>query len=304
MTPSILRRLAALGAALLFSASPWAQSQAQRFDTAEAAAEALVDAIARSDEDAVRQVLGAGYRQVLHLQDVSDEDKLDFLAAWAQSHRVQPQGEGKALLEVGKHQWLLPIPIVKQATGWAFDTRAGADEMLTRRIGRNELAAMEATLAYYDAQKEYASRERVPGQGRVYAQKFFSTPGKKDGLYWETAAGEPESPLGPRYTANGPEGGYHGYHFRILNGQGKNAPGGAYDYRIKGRMNAGFAVVAWPMQHGQTGIMSFMVSHDGGVYQKNLGPNGATAARNLQRFDPDPSWQPVQPPSTLAAAGK
>jgi hypothetical protein len=304
MTPSILRRLAALGAALLFSASPWAQSQAQRFDTAEAAAEALVDAIARSDEDAVRQVLGAGYRQVLQLPNVSDEDKLDFLAAWAQSRQIQRQGEGKAMLAVGRHQWLLPIPIVKQGSAWAFDTRAGADEMLTRRIGRNELAAMEATLAYFDAQKEYASLERVPGQGRVYAQKFFSSPGKKDGLYWDTAPGEVESPLGPGYTANSPEGGYHGYHFRILTAQGKNAPGGAYDYRSKGRMNAGFALVAWPVRYGQTGVMSFMVSHDGVVYQKNLGPNGAALARSLQRFDPDPSWQAVQPPSTLAAASK
>lgn len=304
MTPSILRRLAALSASvLLIIAAPWAQaqSQPQRFDTAEAAADTLVDAIARSDEDAVRKVLGAGYRQVLRLQEVSDEDKLDFLAAWAQGHRVQPQGEGKAVLEVGKHQWMLPIPIVKRSGGWAFDTRAGADEMLTRRIGRNELAAMEATLAYYDAQREYASTQRVPGQGRVYAQKFFSTPGKKDGLYWDAAPGEPESPLGPAYTVSGPQDGYHGYHFRILGGQGKNAPGGAYDYRIKGRMNAGFALIAWPMQYGQTGIMSFMVSHDGTVYQKNLGPGGDNVARRMQRFDPDGSWQTVQPPSTLAA---
>jgi hypothetical protein len=217
---------------------------------------------------------------------------------------VVSQGEGKAVLEVGKNHWPLPIPIVKGPAGWAFDTRAGAEELVTRRIGRNELSAMEAALAYHDAQKEYARNERVPGQGLVYAQKFFSSPGKKDGLYWDSAAGEPPSPLGPAYTLSSPEGGYHGYRYRILTGQGKNASGGAYDYRIKGRMNAGFALIAWPVRYGQTGIMSFMVSHDGVVYQKNLGAGGDAVARKLQRFDPDPSWQAVQPPSTLAAAGK
>lgn len=300
-----LRRLAALCTALLFmTAAPWALAQPKQFPSAEAAAAALVDGIARSDDDAVRSVLGAGYRQVLHLDEVSQEDKLNFLTAWAQAHRVVPQGEGKAVLEVGHTHWQLPIPIVKGAGGWSFDTRAGADELVTRRIGRNELAAMEAALAYYDAQKEYALQERVPGQGLVYAQKFFSSPGKKDGLHWDSAPGEPPSPLGPAYTVSSADGGYHGYHYRILTSQGKNAPGGAYDYRIKGRMNAGFALVAWPVRHGQTGIMSFMVSHDGVVYQKNLGPGGDAVARSMQRFDPDSSWQVVNPPSTLSAASK
>ena len=304
MAHTTFRRLAAACLALLLAATaPWAQAQPTRFPSAEAAADALVDAVARSDEDGVRAVLGSGYREVLQLGEVSQEDKLNFLAAWAESHRVVPQGEAKAVLEVGKTNWPLPIPIVKGAGGWVFDTRAGADELVTRRIGRNELSAMEAALAYYDAQKEYASMERIPGQGLVYAQKFFSSPGKKDGLYWDTAPGEPPSPLGPAYMVSGPEGGYHGYHYRILTGQGKNAPGGAYDYRHKGRMNAGFALIAWPVRYGQTGIMSFMVSHDGVVYQKNLGPGGDAVAHGLQRFDPDGSWQVVRPPSTLAAAG-
>ncbi len=160
---------------------------------------------------------------------------------------------------------------------------------------------MEAALAYFDAQKEYAGAERQAGQGRVYAQKFRSSPGKKDGLYWDTDAGEEPSPIGPAYDATAPDGAYHGYHFRILTAQGKNAPGGAYDYRSKGRMNAGFALIAWPAKWGDTGIMSFMVSHDGVLYQKNLGPNGGAVARGMQRFDPDDSWQSVQAPSQLAA---
>ena len=149
------------------------------------------------------------------------------------------QGDDKAVLEVGKTNWQLPIPIVKTAGGWVFDTRAGADEMVTRRIGRNELSAMEAALAYFDAQKEYARKERQPGMGLVYAQKLRSTPGKQDGLYWDTAPGEAPSPIGPSFAATSADGAYHGYFYRILTGQGKNAPGGAYDYRIKGRMSAG-----------------------------------------------------------------
>jgi len=290
--------------ALLVAAVPGAaHAQQAKFPSAEAAAEAFVDAIARSDGDAVRAILGSNYRKVLPLDDMSPDDKLDFLAAWAQGHRVVAQSDNRAVLEVGKTHWPLPIPMVKGASGWAFDTLAGADELVTRRIGRNELWAMEAVLAYFDAQKEYARKERQPGAGRVYAQKFFSTPGKQDGLYWETAVGEEPSPLGPAYSvASGRDGTYHGYHFRILTAQGKHANGGAYDYRIKGRMSAGFALIAWPAQFGKTGIMSFMVSHEGVVFQKNLGPNGDAVARGMQRFDHDASWQAVVPASAMAVS--
>ncbi len=202
MSLSLKHRFAALGVALFVAAAPAvAHAQQTKFPSAEAAAEAFVDAVARSDGDAVRAILGADYRKVMPLDEMTQDDKLDFLAAWAQGHRVVAQGDNKAVLEVGKTNWALPIPMVKGPGGWVFDTHAGADEMLTRRIGRNELAAMEAVLAYFDAQKEYARKERQPGMGLVYAQKFFSTPGKKDGLYWESAAGEEPSPLGPAYSA-------------------------------------------------------------------------------------------------------
>jgi len=305
MSLSLKNLVAALCLALFVVAAPdAAQAQPSKFPSAEAAAAAFVDAIARSDDDAVRAVLGADYRKVLPLDDVSQDDKLDFLSAWAQGYRIVPQGDNKAVLEVGKSNWTLPIPMVKGQGGWVFDTRAGADELITRRIGRNELSAMEAVLAYFDAQKEYARKERQPGMGLVYAQKFFSTPGKQDGLYWETAAGDEPSPLGPAYrTATSPDGAYHGYYFRILTGQGRNANGGAYDYRIKGRMSAGFALIAWPAQYGKTGIMSFMVNHDGVVFQKNLGPGGDAVARGMQRFDHDASWQAVVPASAMAAGG-
>lgn len=304
MSTSLKHRLAALCVALCVVAAPGlAQAQQTRFPSADAAAAAFVDALARSDGDAVRAMLGTDYQKVMPLDAMTQDDKLDFLSAWAQGHRVVLQGDQKAVLEVGKTNWALPIPMVKRADGWIFDTRAGADELITRRIGRNELAAMEAVLAYFDAQKDYARKERQPGMGRVYAQKFFSTPGKKDGLYWESAAGEEPSPLGPAYSAaTTRDGAYHGYYFRILTGQGKNANGGAYDYRVNGRMSAGFALIAWPAQFGKSGIMSFMVNHDGVVFQKNLGPGGDAVARSMQRFDHDASWQAVVPASAMAAA--
>jgi hypothetical protein len=295
------RRLGGFGACLLCIALPVLAHAQQKFASAEAAASAFVDAVARSDAEAMRRLLGADYRKVLQLDAVSQEDKLDFLAASAESRRVVAQGDAKAVLQVGKSNWQLPIPIARTAGGWAFDTRAGADEIATRRIGRNELAAMEAALAYFDAQKDYARQERQPGMGLVYAQKFISTPGRKDGLYWDTAPGEEPSPIGRGYAATDADGAYHGYHYRILSGQGPHAPGGAYDYRIKGRMTAGFALVAWPARYGQSGIMSFMVSHDGVVYQKNLGPGGAALARGMKLFDPGPGWEPVQAPSQVAA---
>jgi hypothetical protein len=303
MSLSLKQLFLALCMALSVAAAPGLpHAQQTTFASAAAAAAAFGDAIARSDGDAVRAMLGADYRKVMPLDEMTQDDKLDFLSAWAQGHRVLPQGDNKAVLEVGKTQWTLPIPIVKGPGGWVFDTRAGADELLTRRIGRNELAAMEAVLAYFDAQKDYARKERQPGMGLVYAQKFFSTPGQKDGLYWESAAGEEPSPLGPAYrAATSRDGAYHGYYFRILTGQGKNANGGAYDYRIKGRMSGGFALIAWPAQFGKTGIMSFMVNHDGVVFQKNLGPGGDAVARSMQRFDHDASWQAVVPASAMAA---
>lgn len=303
VTRCACNRVAALCAAGLLAALPLLAQAQQKFSSADAAAEAFITAVATSNADAMRNLLGGDYRKVLQLNEVTQDDKLNFLAASAESRRVVAQGDNTAVLEVGKSNWQMAIPIVKSAGGWAFDTRAGAEVIATRRIGRNELSAMEATLAYFDAQKEYARKERMAGQGLVYAQKFFSSPGKKDGLYWASQAGEEASPIGPGYAATSADGAYHGYHYRILTGQGKNAPGGAYDYRIKGRMSAGFALIAWPARYGQTGIMSFMVSHDGVVYQKNLGPDGAVLARAMQRFDPGPGWEPVQVPSQLAAKG-
>jgi hypothetical protein len=200
-------------------------------------------------------------------------------------------------LSVGTEGWTLPIPIVKTAKGWTFDVKAGAEEMRIRRIGRNELAAMQALLAYYDAQKEYAQADRN-GDGLVeYAQKVRSTPGKRDGLIW---ANDPASPLGPLYGDESKDGVYHGYRFHILKAQGPGASGGARDYMVKGHLTQGFGAVAWPAKFGDTGVMTFIVNHDGKVYQKDLGAGTDAAARAMKTFNPDKSWAQV-PESTLLA---
>jgi hypothetical protein len=290
--------VASLGAALALSLGWTSAAFAQQaFPSAEAAMNAFGDAVATSDNDAMKALLGADYRDLI--PPIGAEDRYRFLAAWAKSHAIKPDGDAKANVAVGGDGWTLPIPIVKTAQGWRFDTRAGAEEMRLRRIGRNELSVMQAMLAIFDAQKEYASVDR-DGDGLLkYAGKFTSSPGKRDGLYWPTKPGEPPSPLGPAFAAaraaGSHDGVYYGYRYKLLAGQGKNAPGGAYDYTAGGRRIGGFAAVAWPAKYGDTGVMTFIVSQDGVVYEKDLGPDTAARAGGMTRFDPDSSWQKAEP---------
>jgi hypothetical protein len=236
--------------AFAIAGTPAALAQ-QTFPSPIAAMNAFGDAVATSDEDALKTVLGADFRTFI--PPVGAEGRYRFLAAWAKSHAIQLDGDSKANVAVGGDGWTLPIPIVKTGQGWRFDTKAGAEEMRLRRIGRNELAVMQVMLAIYDAEKEYARVDRDPRDGVLqYAAKFQSSPGKQDGLYWPTKANEPQSPLGPavvaaRAAGGGSDAGYYGYRYKLLTGQGKNAPGGAYDYTVRGRMIGGFAAVAWPV---------------------------------------------------------
>jgi hypothetical protein len=288
----------AIAGALFVAWAPAALAQQTTFPAPEAAMNAFGDAIATNDEDALKALLGADFRTFI--PPVGAEARYRFLAAWAKSHAIKPVGDTKAYVAAGNDGWTLPIPIVKTAQGWRFDTRAGADEMRLRRIGRNELAVMQVMLAIYDAQKEYARIDRNRDGVLQYAAKFASAPGKQDGLYWTTKAGEPESPLGPVFTAaraagGGADVGYYGYRYKLLAAQGKNAPGGAYDYVARGRMIGGFAAVAWPVKYGDTGVMTFIVSHDGVVFEKDLGPDTAARAAAMTRFDPDSSWHKAEP---------
>jgi hypothetical protein len=295
MRSAVRHFLAALAVAIAAAPAAFAQ---QIFPSPTAAMNAFGDAVATSDEDALKTILGADFRNFI--PPVGAETRYRFLAAWAKSHAIQLDGDSRANVAVGGDGWTLPIPIVKSAQGWRFDTRAGAEEMRLRRIGRNELAVMQVMLAIYDAEKEYARIDRNRDGVLQYAAKFLSSPGKQDGLYWPTKASEPQSPLGPavvaaRAAGGGSDAGYYGYRYKILTGQGKNAPGGAYDYTVRGRMIGGFGVVAWPVDYGDTGIMTFIVSHDGVVYEKDLGPNSAAIAGAMTRFDPDSTWQKAEP---------
>ncbi len=256
---------------------------------------AFGDAVATSDEDALEALLGPDFRTLI--PPVGAEIGYRFLAAWAKSHAIKPEGDAKALVAVGDDGWTMPIPIVKTAQGWRFDTRAGVEEMRVRRIGRNERVVIQVMLAIYDAQKEYARKDHNGDGVLQYAAKFESSPGKNDGLYWPTKPGEELSPLGPAVAAarkarvGGGNAGYYGYRYKLLTSQGKNAPGGAFDYVAHARLIGGFAVVAWPVKYGDTGVMTFMVSHDGVVYEKDLGSDTAARASAMTRFDPDSTWR-------------
>lgn len=287
-----LATIAALTGTLLY---PLAAGAQQPFASADAAAQAFRDAVATNDVKALEKVLGRDWRRFVPRDEIDQGELQAFLAAWDKKHNVVSTGQDKAALAVGDGGWTLPIPLVKTSGSWRFDPSAGADEMRTRRIGRNELNAMQAVLAYFDAQKEYAQRDRDGDGVLSYAQKFNSTPGRRDGLYWAPDA-QGESPLGPRFSSVKPGEGYYGYHYKILTAQGKDAPGGAYDYIIGNRMRAGFALVAWPIHYGDTGVTSFMISHDGVLYQKDLGPDSAALAKETKVFNPDSSWIKVTGP--------
>jgi len=262
----------------------------QAFSSPEAVTETLVTGIATNDDVLVRAVLGANYRRFIPAEGVSHEYRLDFLEAWSRSHKVLTDGD-RAKIEVGHHGWTLPIPLVKSAAGWKFDVAAAPEQMRLRRIGRNELAAIQVTLAYTDAQDEYLAANPDRQAVKHYAMRSLSSPGKRDGLYWPALPDEAESPLGAAFADARDGMAYHGYRYRVLTAQGGDAPGGAKSYVRDGLMTEGYALIARPERWGDTGVMSFIVSRDGVVYQKNLGPGTDAAARKVTAFNPDSTWE-------------
>ena len=290
---SVLAVAALAASAALAPSIAWAQ---KTFPTPDAAGNAFIDAAASNDDVAMRELLGADFRRFIPPESVTADARTAFLFASSKGRKVIADGPNRAHLSVGSEGWTMPIPLMKSGDGWRFDAKAGAEEMRIRRIGRNELSAMQAVLALYDAQKEYAEADRNGDGVLEYAQRLRSSPGKRDGLIWPD---DPASPLGPLYGDETKEGVYHGYRFRLLKGQGPDARGGARDYVVNGRLTQGFAAVAWPAKFNDTGIMSFIISHDGRVYQKDLGPGTDAAARAMTRFNPDKSWTLV-PDAQLA----
>jgi len=259
------------------------------FAEAEDAANSFARALRTSDLSAFKKMLGA---DGLPLDIVDKEDVDNYLKAWDKFHTLLPQGENKLLIAIGEDEWTLPIPITKGPSGWYFDMEEGLEHIRIRQIGRNELATMQVVLAYYDAQMEYAQQDRNGNGFLEYAQKLSSTPGTTDGLFWENEEGEMVSPLGPLLADDSTGPGYYGYHHRILHAQGEAAKGGAYSYMLDDNMRAGFALIAWPTEYGESGVMSFIVSHSGIVYEQNLGPEGAEVAKAMTSYNPGEGWVP------------
>jgi hypothetical protein len=284
-----------------------AQARERVFASPEEAVKALVEALKADNMEELRAIFGPAGKEVLSSGDAIEDraGRERFLKAYETKKALIQDGDAKVVLQIGAEEWPFPIPIVKRGEKWSFDTRKGKEELINRRIGRNELNTIQVCLAYVDAQREYAFKDRDANGLLEYAQKFRSDPGKKNGLYWDVKAGEAQSPLGPLFAAAQEKGysgkstgskpvPYHGYYYRILTGQGKNAPGGAYDYVVKGNMIGGFALVAYPAQYGSSGVMTFIVNHDGVVYQKDLGKSTEKSAVAMRLFNPDQTWKRAQ----------
>jgi hypothetical protein len=270
------------------------------YPSPEQAAEALQQAVAVHDEPALKKVLGANYEKFIPVASINEDDIYAFLGAYAKHHEIVSDGERVAHLQAGDSGWTLPIPIEKTSKGWHFDVTKAHGEMADRRIGRNELSAIQTVLAIGDAQHDFAAAQG----STLYAQRFVSHPGKRDGLYWPVKNDEPESPLGALAAtmdpAAPPSEAYHGYRYRILTAQGTHAPGGARSYLDGGKMSGGYAVLAWPAKYGETGVMTFAASSEGKVYQRNFGSQTASAAAAIKAFDPGPGWEAV-PDTALSA---
>jgi hypothetical protein len=312
-TRSLGRRgiIALIATFALTAANPAAaagKAQAKTFASAEEATKAVIAAAKAGDSKELAAIFGPGSEKVLQSGDkVADKNARErFAKAAEEANALEKSGDAKAILIVGKDKWPFPVPIVKADSGWRFDVEAGKEEILNRRIGQNELSAMQAIQAYVDAQREYYVRNPDNAKLLQYAQKMGSSPSKRDGLYFPVKSGEPPSPLGPLFdsakaeghakNASGKPAPYHGYKYRILKGQGPDAKGGAYDYVAQGKMIGGFGLIAWPATYGNSGVMTFMVNHDGVVYEKDLGPGTDAAAQKITKFNPDKTWKAVQEP--------
>ena len=298
------------------------QGQQRTFASPEEGVAALVDALRKDDRSALEAVLGSGSADIIESGDpVADKNAKDeFLKEYDAKSELVPVDDETRVLTVGQSEWDLPIPLIKRDATWSFDLDEGRDELLNRRIGRNEANAVEAALAFVDAEREYASIDHNGDGVLEYAQKFASTPGMPDGLYWPAQPGEEQSPLGPFYAAAQAEGyfqpqnaqgnaagapakqePYQGYYYKILTAQGPDARGGAYAYIVDGKMIGGVAMIAYPAEYGVSGVMTFIVNHDGVVYQRDLGPETPSVASAMTSFNPDNMWERVQTPVGVAS---
>jgi len=293
-----------------------AQEPGQKtFASVNEAADALAAAIQNHDDAAMLAILGPSGKDLISSGDtVADKKKQDtFVANYHALHQFAEAGDGRTFLYIGPNNWPTPIPLQKNGSQWYFDTNYGKQEILYRRIGADELNVIGVCSAIVGAQRDYYAALHDGASEHQYAQRFRSTPGTQDGLYWEVKSGATQSPLGPlvaqaalegyEHHATGQPHPFHGYVYRLLTGQGANAPGGARSYIVDGKMTGGFAVVAYPVSYRDSGVMTFIVDQDGQVYQKDLGPNTAQIAQAMTAYDPDATWQPANK-ATVAAQSK
>jgi hypothetical protein len=279
------------------------------FSSPEDAVKSLADAVKTKDKAALDQIFGPSGKDLRSGDRVQDAAEFEELARHlAEKTSLVKEGDSKVILHIGNENWPFPIPLVKKDNRWLFDTEAGKEEILNRRIGENELIAILVSRAYVKAQREYVIKDWDGDGIFAYAQKLRSDPGKRNGLFWRSAPGEEASPLGELLARAWHEGykkekaafkeeqprPFHGYYFKILTRQGKNAPGGKYSYVINGNMVGGFALVAFSSNWGKSGVMTFIVNQQGKVYQKNLGPDTAKIARGMKSYNPDATWTPVK----------
>ena len=279
------------------------RSGQQTFSSAADASQALFTALQNDDQPALLKMLGPRAKDIVSSGDETEDknDREQFVQKYQQMHRLVREPNGTTTLYVGAENWPTPIPLMHSANGWYFDTAAGKQEILYRRVGKNELAVIVVCHELVDAEKEYYGQPHDGGSDRQYAQKFFSDPDKHDGLYWKTASGDTDSPIGPLVAAAATEGytrdanqesqPFQGYYFRVLKAQGANATGGARSYVVDGKMTGGFAFIAYPAEYRSSGVMTFIVDQDGIVYEKDLGPKTAEMAKSLTRYDRDATWR-------------
>ncbi|MGD0883629.1 MAG: DUF2950 domain-containing protein [Thermodesulfovibrionales bacterium] len=298
-----------------FSLLAFAQESKQRkFGSPEDAFRALVEATENNDTKELLLIFGPEGRDVVLSGDaVADRTARErFVKASREAIKFSKLDEKTVLPLIGKDECSFPIPIVQSAQGWVFFTEEGKQEILNRRIGRNELNTIQVSLSYVDAQREYARKDRNGDGVLQYAQRFLSGKGKKDGLYWEAGPADEKSPMGPLFARATEEGytfgkkgekhsPYHGYYFKMLKSQGSSAPGGEFDYVLSGKMVSGFALVAYPAEYGVSGIMTFMVNQQGVVYERDLGPKTGEIAKAMTKYDPDKTWKKVEQASTAEA---
>ena len=291
-------------AMVVYGAAGVNKTLGKSFTSPDEAVKALIEALKQNNTSQLVVILDPEGKELIYSGDeiYDRETRMNFVRDFEESHRLEEKNPGTMILHVGKDDWPMCIPIVKIDDKWYFDAAAGKEEVLNRRIGRNELNVITVMEAYVDAQHEYACKDRSCHGNVEFAQRFVSTEGKKNGLFWPAKKGEPLSPFGPMVAQSVNEGyknqnrvlfPYHGYYYKILKGQGKNASGGAFNYVVNGKMILGFGLVAYPAEYGKSGVMTFIVNQDDTIYEKNLGPNTAKIASAMVKYNPDQSWKKV-----------